>query len=138
MSQDDLASVMALARAVRERAYARYSGFAVGAVVETAEGRCYTGCNVENASYGLTICAERAALAKAVSEGADRLTRIVVIADTERPIVPCGACRQVMLELMGPEGEVVMANLRGDRLERKVGDLLPEAFVPHDLSAKPR
>ncbi|MGA1367379.1 MAG: cytidine deaminase [Blastocatellia bacterium] len=129
---------MALARAVRERAYAPYSGFAVGAVVETAEGRCYTGCNVENASYGLTICAERAALAKAVSEGADRLTRIVVIADTERPIAPCGACRQVMLELMGPEGEVVMANLRGDRLERKIGDLLPEAFVPHDLPARPR
>ncbi len=138
MSEDDSVQLIERARAVRERAYAPYSGFAVGAVVETAEGRCYTGCNVENASYGLTICAERAALAKAVSEGADRLTRIVVIADTERPIAPCGACRQVMLELMGPEGEVVMANLRGDRLERKIGDLLPEAFVPHDLPARPR
>jgi cytidine deaminase len=138
VSEDDSVQLIERARAVRERAYAPYSGFAVGAVVETAEGRCYTGCNVENASYGLTICAERAALAKAVSEGADRLTRIVVIADTERPIAPCGACRQVMLELMGPEGEVVMANLRGDRLERKIGDLLPEAFVPHDLPARPR
>ncbi len=138
MSEDDSVRLIELARAVRERAYAPYSGFAVGAVVETAGGRCYTGCNVENASYGLTICAERAALAKAVSEGADRLTRIVVIADTERPIAPCGACRQVMLELMGPEGQVIMANLRGDRLERKIGDLLPEAFAPHDLPARPR
>ncbi|MFZ4628064.1 MAG: cytidine deaminase [Blastocatellia bacterium] len=138
MSEDELVRLIEFARAVRERAYAPYSGFAVGAVVETAEGRCYTGCNVENASYGLTICAERAALAKAVSEGADRLTRIVVIADTERPIAPCGACRQVMLELMGPEGQVIMANLRGDRLERKIGDLLPEAFAPHDLPARPR
>jgi len=136
VSEDDLVRLIELARAVRERAYAPYSGFAVGAVVESADGQCYTGCNVENASYGLTICAERAALARAVSEGAGRLARIVVIADTERPIAPCGACRQVMLELMGPEGEVVMANLRGDRLQRKIGDLLPEAFVPHDLPAK--
>ena len=138
MSEDDLIRLIELARAVRERAYAPYSGFAVGAVVEAADGQCYTGCNVENASYGLTICAERAALAKAVSEGAGRLARIVIIAGAERPIAPCGACRQVMLELMGSEGEVVLANLRGDRLHRKIGDLLPEAFVPHDLPAKSR
>lgn len=136
MSEDALARLIELACEARARAYAPYSGFAVGAVVEAADGQGYTGCNVENASYGLTICAERVALTKAVSEGDSRLVRIVVVAATDRPVSPCGACRQVMLELMGPEGEVVLANLRGDRLYLKTGDLLPAAFAPHDLPAK--
>lgn len=117
-----------LAGQVRELAYAPYSKFKVGAVVECRDGRIFTGCNVENSSYGLTMCAERNALAKAVSEGANDFVRIAVIADAHAPVPPCGACRQVISELCGRQTEVVMVNLRGQIETHTVDELLPEAF----------
>lgn len=121
------------ARRVRELAYAPYSKFAVGAVVEAADGAIFTGCNVENASYGLTLCAERVALGKAISEGARELVRVVVTADTSSPVPPCGACRQLIIELAGPATEVVLTNLKGDRQVTTAAALLPSAFDRHYL-----
>lgn len=119
-----------LARRVRERAHAPFSNFKVGAALETHDGRVFTGCNVENSSYGLSICAERVALFKAISEGVNEFARIAVIADTPsgKPVRPCGACRQVISDLMGGEAEVVMANLRGEVETQLVKELLPEPF----------
>lgn len=117
-----------LARQVRELAYAPYSKYKVGAVVECGDGRIFTGCNVENSSYGLTMCAERVALGKAVSEGARDFIRMAVIADAHAPVPPCGACRQVISELCGKSVEVVMVNLRGQIETHTVEQLLPEAF----------
>lgn len=117
-----------LARQARELAYAPYSRFKVGAVVECRDGRVFTGCNVENSSYGLTICAERNALGKAISEGARDFTRVAVIAETHSPIHPCGACRQVILELCGEETVVVMADLNGQIETRTIVELLPAPF----------
>lgn len=108
----------------RERAYAPYSQFAVGAALLSADGRVFTGCNVENLSYGLTICAERVALASAIAAGARKFTRIAVVADTKVPISPCGACRQVMAEFQVPR--VILAN-RNERLDFSLPELLPRA-----------
>lgn len=123
-----LEELIEVARSAREKAYAPYSKFQVGAAVETCEGEVYSGCNVENSSYGLTICAERAALVKAISEGKRRFSRIVVIADTKIPVPPCGACRQVILELCGKDALVVMTNLNGEMESRRIEDLLPLPF----------
>lgn len=123
-----LEELIEAARSVREKAYAPYSKFKVGAAVETCEGKVYSGCNVENSSYGLTICAERAALAKAVSEGKRLFSRIVIIADTKIPVPPCGACRQVILELCGRDVLVVMTNLDGQVVSRSIEELLPLPF----------
>ncbi|HMB29232.1 MAG TPA: cytidine deaminase, partial [Blastocatellia bacterium] len=109
-----------MAREARKYARAPYSNFKVGAAVECADGRTFTGCNIENSSYGATLCAEQVALAKAVSEGARGFVRIAVIADADLPIPPCGACRQVIFELCGREMEVVMAKLDGQFEIRKV------------------
>lgn len=117
-----------MARRAREYARAPYSNFKVGAVVECADGRVFTGCNIENSSYGSTLCAEQVSLAKAISEGARDFVRIAVIADTDAPIPPCGNCRQVIFELCGGEAEVVMANLCGRMEIRKAGELLPAPF----------
>ncbi len=119
-----------LARQARERAHAPFSDFKVGAALETRDGRVFTGCNVENSSYGLSICAERVVLFKAISEGVREFARIAVIADTPAgmPVRPCGACRQVISDLMGGEAEVVMANLRGEIETQKVKELLPAPF----------
>lgn len=116
------------ARQARDRAYAPYSDFRVGAALECRDGRIFTGCNVENASYGLCNCAERVAIFKAVSDGATDFRRIAVIADTENPVSPCGACRQVMLEILGEDVQVVMCNLRGATEIRTVSELLPLPF----------
>ncbi|MEY4167856.1 MAG: cytidine deaminase [Blastocatellia bacterium] len=133
MNQHPLEELIDAARRVRQLAYAPYSDFAVGAVVESRCGRLFTGCNVENASYGLTLCAERVALSKAISEGFRDLVRVVVIADTRVPIPPCGACRQLIIELAGPEAEVVLANLAGERIATTAATLLPSAFDRHFL-----
>ena len=123
----ELAALIGQARQVRPRAAAPYSNFLVGAALETDDGKIFTGCNVENASYGLTICAERVAVFKAVSEGRRSFTRIAVVADTESLTPPCGACRQVLWEVCG-DIEVVLANL-GDPVETmKLADLLPRPF----------
>jgi cytidine deaminase len=133
MERKSLEELIDFAREVRNNAYAPYSNFAVGAVVESRDGRIFTGCNVENASYGLTLCAERVALGKAISEGGRDLVRVVVTADTKTPIPPCGACRQLILELAGPDAEVVMTNLAGDRIFASSQSLLPSAFDRHYL-----
>jgi cytidine deaminase len=114
------------ARVVRARAHAPYSKFRVGAAVLDERGRIHVGCNVENASYGLTICAERNAVAAAVAAGARRIRAVAVF--TENVATPCGACRQVLMELGGPATDVVLAAPKGAALGRTLGQLLPEAF----------
>jgi cytidine deaminase len=123
----DSDQLVAAARDARERAIATYSGFRVGAALETADGTIVTGCNIENASYGLTICAERVAMFKALSEGHRTFVRIVVVADTVEPTSPCGACRQILWEF-GPDLEVILANLTEVTGRHRMADLLPHAF----------
>lgn len=114
------------ALAARKRAYAPYSKFLVGAAVRAISGKIYTGCNIENASYGLTICAERNALFSAVGAGERRFAALCVVGDTEAPISPCGACRQVMAEFKVPK--IILANLKGDLKEYTLDELLPLSF----------
>ncbi|HET7602258.1 MAG TPA: cytidine deaminase, partial [Gemmatimonadales bacterium] len=118
--------------AAQAHAYAPYSHFRVGAALEAEDGRVFAGCNVENASYGLTICAERAALASAVTQGARRFRRIVVVSDTDPPAAPCGACRQVLSEF-GANLPVEGVG-RTTRARWTVGELLPAAFGPGSLA----
>jgi cytidine deaminase len=120
------------ARAAYERAIADYSRFKVGAALETATGEIVTGCNIENASYGLTICAERVAIFKALSEGHRSFRRIVIVADSEKPTSPCGACRQILWEFAG-DIEVGLANLQGMQAVHRMSALLPDAFDRHHL-----
>ena len=127
MSGFDAAALVAAARAAREHAVAPYSHFKVGAALLTSDGRVYGGCNVENASYGLTVCAERVALLKALSEGVRDFVAIAVVADTESPTPPCGPCRQLLWEYCG-DIPVVLANLASIKAEHKVGALLPHPF----------
>jgi cytidine deaminase len=115
------------ARDARERALAPYSRFKVGAAIETADGRIITGCNIENASYGLTVCAERVAMFKALSEGHRQFVRIAVVADTQAPTSPCGACRQVLWEF-GRDLEVILANLETVIGRHTMKELLPHPF----------
>ena len=122
-----VSKLVAAARAARRRALADFSGFKVGAALETPTGAIITGCNVENASYGLTICAERVAIFKALSEGHRAFTRLVVVADTASPTPPCGACRQIIWEFCG-DIPVVLANLREVTATLPMKDLLPLAF----------
>ncbi len=115
------------AKAARADAIAPYSQFLVGAALETLDGEIYRGCNIENASYGLTVCAERVAAFKAVSEGARGFARIAVVADTDALTPPCGACRQVLWELCG-DLEVILANLAGRHETMRLSELLPRPF----------
>ena len=110
----------------RGRAYAPYSKFLVGAAVMAKSGKIYTGCNIENASFGLTVCAERNALFSAVGAGEREFTALCVVGDTEAPISPCGACRQVMAEFKVPR--IFLANLKGDVKEYTLEELLPYGF----------
>jgi cytidine deaminase len=120
------------ARAAQAGAYAPYSGFAVGAALEAKDGRLFVGCNVENASYGLAMCAERAAVAAAVSAGAREFTRLVIATDAEPPSAPCGACRQVLSEF----GVNLVIEAVGTSAVRtwRLADLLPDPFGSADLS----
>jgi len=122
------------ANKAREFAYVPYSNFKVGAALLSRDGQVFHGCNIENAAYGMTNCAERTALFKAYSEGITQFDSLVVVADTDRPVPPCGACRQVISELCDPEMEVVLTNLKGDVQKVLVKDLLPGAFSPQDLT----
>ncbi|MBV9266312.1 MAG: cytidine deaminase [Acidobacteriaceae bacterium] len=115
------------AMAARERAHAPFSGFKVGAAIQDEQGRIFTGCNIENASYGLTICAERTAVFKAVSEGAGKLKRVAVVADTEVLTPPCGACRQILWEFCG-NAELILANLSGKQESMMLAEIFPRAF----------
>jgi cytidine deaminase len=111
----------------RENAHAPFSKFKVGAAVMDSAGRIHTGCNVENATYGLTLCAERVAIFKAVSEGARGFTRVAVVADTDTLTPPCGACRQILWEFCG-DVEIVLANLTGRTEIYRLGTLFPKPF----------
>jgi cytidine deaminase len=115
------------ARQARERAFAPYSTFKVGAALETSDGTIITGCNIENATYGLTVCAERVAVLKAVSEGHRAFSRIAIVADTEDPTPPCGPCRQILWEFCG-DIEVILANLTDEKGRYRMKDLLPLPF----------
>ena len=120
-------SLIDIAKEVRERAYAPYSNFKVGAAVETEDGDVYTGCNVESASYGLTVCAERVAIWKGISRGEKKFNRIAVVVDTEDLTPPCGVCRQIIWEFCG-DVPVILANLQGKKETLMMGELLPRAF----------
>ena len=119
--------LLAMARQTRLHAHAPFSGFQVGAALEAVDGRVVTGCNVENATYGLTICAERVAMFKAMSEGLRQFARIAIVADTEAPTPPCGACRQILWEF-GGNLEIHLANLKELKGVHLLKDLLPLPF----------
>ena len=119
--------LVAAARSAREHAVADYSHFKVGAALETIDGTIVTGCNVENATYGLTVCAERIAMFKALSEGHREFTRVAVVANTAEPTPPCGACRQILWEF-GGDLEVVLVNLTEHKGTYRMKDLLPLPF----------
>jgi cytidine deaminase len=127
MTHDEL---IAHATLSRERAYAPYSGFKVGAALLGESGRVYTGCNVENAAYGPSMCAERTAIFKAVSEGERKFKAIAVV--TQNGVSPCGTCRQVMIEF-APEMTVIIADTQGSTRRTTVRDLLPDGFTPNHL-----
>ncbi len=129
MTKEDL---IQLAADAATRAYAPYSKFLVGAALETASGEVFTGCNVENASYGLGRCAEQTAIQKMVSEGVQTFSRIAVYTHASPPSSPCGACRQILFEF-APDAIVYMTNHKGEVLESTVRGLLPLGFGPKDL-----
>ena len=120
-------ALVAAALGVREKAHAPFSKFKVGAALEDETGRAHTGCNVENATYGLTICAERVAVFKAISEGARKFQRIAVAADTDVLTPPCGACRQILWEFCG-DIDIILANPRGKTETLRLRDLFPRPF----------
>ncbi|WP_251028706.1 cytidine deaminase [Bacillus sp. ISL-18] len=123
------------AKKAREKAYVPYSKFGVGAALLTTDGKVYHGCNIENAAYSMCNCAERTALFKAYSEGDRDYQMMAVVADTDRPCSPCGACRQVISELCPSDMKIILTNLKGDVKELTVAELLPGAFSPEDLHA---
>ena len=117
---------------VRKNSYSPYSGFPVGAAIRGASGAIYVGTNVECSSLGLTLCAERVAIGAMVAHGETQFSAVAVVADTQRPVPPCGACRQLLHEF-GPDARVLLGNLTGARAEFLSRDLLPEAFTAADL-----
>jgi cytidine deaminase len=131
----DYSTLIAQAIAARERAYCPYSGFAVGAAVLTTSDRLFPGCNVENAAYPATVCAERTALLSAYAAGEREIIAIAVVADTPGPVSPCGTCRQVLHEL-APRCAVILANLQGDIHLTTPQELLPGGFTSEDLPEK--
>ena len=120
------------ARVARQNAHAPFSKFAVGAALETEDGKIFTGCNIENVTLGLTMCAERVALFKAISEGSKRFTRIAIVTDGEVPTPPCGACRQLLWEF-GGDLQVISENLSGQRVQHQLKQLLPLPFDARQL-----
>lgn len=129
----DYGRLIEAATEARKKAYAPYSKFQVGAAVLCDDGTIFTGCNVENASYGLTCCAERTAIFKAVSEGHRKFQAIAIVLDSPDPSAPCGACRQVIFEF-GPHIDVVMANVGSKKVDvMKITELIPRAFGPSSL-----
>jgi len=134
-ARDDLGldELVAAARAVRPHAYAPYSRFLVGAAVRAGSGKVYAGANVENASYGLALCAERSAVAAAVAAGETRIEAVAVVTVTAPPAAPCGMCRQVLAEFAGDGVPIVLVNEAGGREETTLGALLPRAFRRPDL-----
>lgn len=131
MDSEEINTLIQFATVAREQSYSPYSNFAVGAALLCQDGTVYQGCNIENASYGMTNCAERTAIFKAVSEGHRLFQAIAIIADTEGPCAPCGACRQVMVEFNIPT--IILTNLKGHTQVYTLDELLPLSFGPKDL-----
>ncbi len=131
MDSEEINTLIQFATVAREQSYSPYSNFAVGAALLCQDGTVYQGCNIENASFGMTNCAERTAIFKAVSEGYRLFQAIAVIADTEGPCAPCGACRQVMVEFNIPT--IILTNLKGHTQVYTLDELLPLSFGPKDL-----
>lgn len=127
MNESDEQSLVETATAARLRSVAPFSNFLVGAALRTKAGKVFTGCNVESASYGLTVCAERVAIWKALSEGERDFDELVIVADTEALTPPCGTCRQIIWEF-AKHARIVLANLRGQHEEVSISELLPRAF----------
>jgi cytidine deaminase len=133
MTPEQKDQLVLAANQVRANAYAPYSQYKVGAAVRGDNGRVYTGANVENASYGLCICAERSAVAQAISDGATKIAGVAVVTSTSPPAAPCGMCRQTLAEFAPDSVELVLVNDKGERLETTLGQLLPRAFRPDSL-----
>jgi len=130
----DMEKLIVESKKARDKAYVPYSKFPVGAALVAEDGTVYHGCNIENSAYSMTNCAERTAFFKAVSEGVHTFKALAVVGDTEGPISPCGACRQVIAEFCEGSMPVYLTNLKGDVLETTVAELLPGAFSKEDLS----
>lgn len=126
-------SLTIIANEMLEMAYVPYSKFPVGAALLTKDGKIFSGCNIENASFSLTNCAERTAIFKAVSEGVRDFEKLIVTANTTGPVSPCGACRQVIAEFCEPGMPVILTNKTGDVFETTVAELLPGAFTEEDM-----
>lgn len=124
------------ARQARKQAYVPYSKFAVGAAVLTDDGHVFQGCNIENGSFSMTICAERCAMFSAVAAGYRHFKTIAIVADTKRAVSPCGACRQVMTEFMNADDQVILTNLNGDKIDTTVAGVLPYSFSLKDDPVK--
>lgn len=137
MRRTDQTALLRAARLARRGALASYSNFKVGAALRTGDGAIITGCNIENATYSLSLCAERVALFKALSEGHKHFTSIAIVADTEDPITPCGACRQLLWEF-GGNVEVISGNLKKELARRQLERLLPYPFDDHQLQGANR
>jgi cytidine deaminase len=133
LSEESLQQLIETAKSARLRSIAPFSNFLVGAAVKTDEGKVYTGCNVESASYGLTVCAERVAIWKALSEGERQFTELAIVADTESLTPPCGTCRQIIWEF-AKNATIVLGNLRGETQIVSIKELLPRAFDARFLS----
>ncbi len=131
-NKTDLDRLIDKAKEARKQAYALYSNFLVGAAVVGESDKIYTGCNIENSSYGLTVCAERVALFKAVSEGEKEVKMLALVTDTKTLVWPCGACRQVLAEF-NRELLIVSSNLKGQREEKKLSEIFPEVFDKRSL-----
>ena len=129
----EVKNMLRMANEARDRAYAPYSNFRVGACLKGATGAYYLGCNIENAAYSPSNCAERTAMFKAVYEGERQFDALAIVWDGENPAVPCGVCRQVLAEFCDPEMPVICANRKGEYKLVAMGDLLPDAFLPRDL-----
>jgi len=129
---------MELAVQARERAYVPYSQFKVGAALLDSAGQVYLGCNIENAAFSPTNCAERTAIFKAVSEGVTEFTALAVVADTAEPVTPCGVCRQVMAEFFDPQMPIILGNLKGDLVKTTLQELLPASFTAKEFRSDER
>ena len=127
MSDPEMSRLIAAARTARDCSLSPFSNFCVGAAVETEDGKIYTGCNIESASFGLTVCAERVAIWKALSEGERKFKRIAVVADTDPLTPPCGTCRQIIWEF-ARDATIILANLHGESQTVSIRELLPRAF----------
>jgi len=129
----EIKNMLRMANEARDRAYVPYSNFRVGACAKAVSGAYYLGCNIENAAYSPTNCAERTAMFKAVYEGERAFDAIAVVWDGDTPAMPCGVCRQVLAEFCDNEMPVICANRKGDYITISMGDLLPHAFLPADI-----